>query len=351
VEVDIFKSSKLGQAFDNTSASYKFYWLLGILDLLAEGRSKTLPIKDIQARMVARAFTSVAYFKLSLGKQDKLQDIITSTTQKGLKTNEKSTEVFNAVKQEHKLLNQLDDLVPTRFLSPWITKTKGLKNAKLTREIEKLSIESQKSNSPTPYYIDSVNQLIVMNPDWSAFLLENKVAIEDFTKLRLVRFLESRNPHTLNISMKLQFEIKRSSLADAKKYWDNAIEKAQGELINIYTSQPLNKPFAIDHFIPFSFVAHDLAWNLIPTDQSSNSKKSDKLPELMKFLKPFAKAHHIALQANKLSKSKCLDDYQVAMSVERPQLVELSCDDLTNKLKSLLEPRIMQAKVCGFDFS
>lgn len=348
MEVDIFKSSKLGQAFDNTSASYKFYWLLGILDLLAETRSDILPIKEIQARMVANAFTSVAYFKLSLGKQDKLQDIIKSMTQKGLKTNATSPVIIAAVKLEKELINQLDDLVPTRFLSPWITKTKGLKNAKLTREMEEFSKYSQKTNSPTPYYVDSVNKLIHINPSWKVFLLENKVAIEDFTKLRLVRFLESRNPHSQNISMKLHLEIKRTTLADAKKYWDNAIEKAQGELINIYTTRPLNKPFTIDHFIPFSFVAHDLAWNLIPTDQSSNSKKSDKLPELIKLLKPFAKAHHIAIHANKLSKSKCLDDYQVAMSVERPQLLELSCDDLTNKLKLLLEPRLMQAKVCGF---
>ena len=349
MEVDIFKSSKLGQAFDNTSASYKFYWLLGILDLLAEKRSDILPIKDIQARMVARAFNSVAYFQLSLGKQDKLQDIIKSMSQKGLKTNATSPVIIAAVKLEKDLLNQLDDLVPTRFLSPWITKTKGLKNAKLTREMEEYAKYSQKTNSPTPYYIDSVNQLIHMNPAWSAFLLENKVAIEDFTKLRLVRFLESRNPHTLNISMKLRFEIKRSSLVDAKKYWDNAIEKARGELLNIYTSQPLNNPFAIDHFIPFSFVAHDLSWNLIPTDQSSNSQKSDKLPNLKAFLKPFSKAHHIAIQVNSSSNSKCIDDYLIAMSLERPQLFKLSCDDLTDKLKSLLEPRIMQAKVCGFN--
>jgi len=299
--------------------------------------------------MVARAFNSVAYFQLSLGKQDKLQDIIKSMSQKGLKTNATSPVIIAAVKLEKDLLNQLDELVPTRFLSPWITKTKGLKNAKLTREMEKFAKYSQKTNSPTPYYIDSVNQSIHMNPAWSAFLLENKVAIEDYTKLRLVRFLESRNPHTLNISMKLQFEIKRSSLADAKKYWDNTIEKAQGELINIYTSQPLNKPFAIDHFIPFSFVAHDLAWNLIPTDQSSNSQKSDKLPNLKAFLKPFSKAHHIAIQVNSSSNSKCIDDYLIAMSLERAQLIQLSSDDLSSKLRELLEPRIMQARACGFN--
>lgn len=196
MKVDIFKSSKLGQAFDNTSASYKFYWLLGILDLVTETRSNILPIKDIQVRMVANAFTSVAYFKLSLGKQDRLQDIIQATINNGLKPDSKSLEIIAAVKLEKKLLSKLDDLVPTRFLSPWITKTTGLKNAKLTREIEQLAKSSQQTDSPTPYYLDSVNNNIHLNPIWSAFLLENKVAIEDFTKLRLVRFLESRNPHS-----------------------------------------------------------------------------------------------------------------------------------------------------------
>lgn len=348
MEVDIFKSSKLGQAFDNTSASYKFYWLLGILDLLAETRSDILPIKEIQARMVANAFTSVAYFKLSLGKQDKLQDIIKSMTQKGLKTNATSPVIIAAVKLEKELINQLDDLVPTRFLSPWITKTKGLKNAKLTREMEKFAKYSQKTNSPTPYYIDSVNQLIHMNPAWSAFLLENKVAIEDFTKLRLVRFLESRNPHSFNISTKLELETTRN-LVEAKKYWNKVLETSPNELTNIYTGNPVTLPFVVDHFIPFSFVAHDLAWNLIPTDQSSNSKKSDKLPDLKAFLKPFSKAHYIAIQVNSSSNSKCIDDYLIAMSLERAQLIQLSSDDLAYKLSELLEPRIIQAKACGFN--
>lgn len=348
MKVDIFKSSKLGQAFDNTSASYKFYWLLGILDLLAEKRSEILPIKDIQARMVARAFTSVAYFQLSLGKQDKLQDIIKSMTQKGLKTNATSPVIIAAVKLEKELINQIDDLVPTRFLSPWITKTKGLKNAKLTREMEEFAKYSQKTNSPTPYYIDSVNNNIHLNPIWSAFLLENKVAIEDFTKLRLVRFLESRNPHSFNISTKLELETIRN-LVEARKYWNKVLETSPNELANIYTGNPVTLPFVVDHFIPFSFVAHDLAWNLIPTDQSSNSKKSDKLPDLKAFLKPFSKAHYIAIQVNSSSNSKCIDDYLIAMSLERAQLIQLSSDDLSSKLRELLEPRIMQARACGFN--
>ncbi|WP_367268579.1 HNH endonuclease domain-containing protein [uncultured Pedobacter sp.] len=36
--------------------------------------------------------------------------------------------------------------------------------------------------------------------------------------------------------------------------------------------------FAVEHFIPYAFVSHDLIWNLIPADPSFNSRKNNKLP-------------------------------------------------------------------------
>ena len=73
--MDIFRSSKLGRIFDHTSSTYKFYWLWGILDLLPTSADGVLSLKDIQSRMVARAYPSVARFRLSFGQQDKLQEL------------------------------------------------------------------------------------------------------------------------------------------------------------------------------------------------------------------------------------------------------------------------------------
>lgn len=44
---------------------------------------------------------------------------------------------------------------------------------------------------------------------------------------------------------------------------------------------------SIDHFIPWSFVLHDEAWDLIPTFKDPNSSKSDSLPSIEQYLEPF----------------------------------------------------------------
>ena len=39
------------------------------------------------------------------------------------------------------------------------------------------------------------------------------------------------------------------------------------------------KGMSIDHFVPWSYVAHDEFWNLSPTTRSANSSKSNCLPD------------------------------------------------------------------------
>ena len=40
-----------------------------------------------------------------------------------------------------------------------------------------------------------------------------------------------------------------------------------------------DKDISIDHFVPWSYVAHDEFWNLSPTTRSINSSKSNNLPK------------------------------------------------------------------------
>ena len=44
----------------------------------------------------------------------------------------------------------------------------------------------------------------------------------------------------------------------------------------------------VDHFVPWSFVANDELWNLIPMESSLNSSKSNYLPDWNKFFYLFA---------------------------------------------------------------
>ena len=55
-------------------------------------------------------------------------------------------------------------------------------------------------------------------------------------------------------------------------------------IYDIYTGKEIetiikDKELSIDHFIPWSYVAHDELWNLTPTSKSINSSKSNNLPD------------------------------------------------------------------------
>ncbi len=67
--------TKLAASFANTSATYKFYWLLAIIESV-EQREQHIPKRKLFARMIANAWYTVNYFKVSFGKQDLIQDAV-----------------------------------------------------------------------------------------------------------------------------------------------------------------------------------------------------------------------------------------------------------------------------------
>jgi len=54
------------------------------------------------------------------------------------------------------------------------------------------------------------------------------------------------------------------------------------------SSRIIVKDISIDHFVPWSYVAHDEMWNLNPTTKSINSFKSNKLPDWNTYFKRLA---------------------------------------------------------------
>ena len=64
--------SKLSSCFRNTSATYKYYWLLAIIESVEAGKDE-IPKRELFARMIANAWFTVNYFHVSFGMQDKLQ--------------------------------------------------------------------------------------------------------------------------------------------------------------------------------------------------------------------------------------------------------------------------------------
>ena len=103
--------------------------------------------------------------------------------------------------------------------------------------------------------------------------------------------------------------------------------------------------YAVDHFIPYSFVSHDLIWNLIPADKSFNSSKSNRLPILERYFEPFYQLQKNAYEIvrRRTPKNKLLEDYLTVLHME-----EYSINH--DKFKEIIQPLVLIASNNGFEF-
>lgn len=123
--------------------------------------------------------------------------------------------------------------------------------------------------------------------------------IEGWLDMRLVRYLQARNPSVPAIPSKIHRPQKRE-LKWARQWWEEAL--ADHEFREVYTGVVFGDsgyaefgPMGVDHFIPWSFVLHDEAWNLLPSFRSTNSSKGDRLPDAGEYLRPFCDQQFDAL--------------------------------------------------------
>lgn len=334
--------SYLAEIFNNTTATYKFYWFVAMLDILVKERKTRISFWEIIAGMVSESWYPIHYFKLSFGKADSLFD--------------RSLEIQNAfqisIESDKKIIKEylLDNLdntkkylrvftlnVPYRFLSPWIKYTYD----------EDVINKSQDFENQCLYAI--YGDEIVINDIWVDYLTENYIILRDFAFWNLTEFLQKRNPNVPDVPSKLIKPILRDSLTKQHKFWDTYIETV-GSINCIYTGKPIfAKQYDLDHFVPWSFVSHNLLWNLIPADPSINSSKSNNLPPLDVYLKPFADVHHDALKILyiKNPNNTLLEDYLMVYD-SVPNLINLSDEEFYNVFKKTFSPMVQIAENMGF---
>ena len=91
-----------------------------------------------------------------------------------------------------------------------------------------------------------------------------------------VIFLQGRNPEVPGIIYKLEPPQTRN-LKNIRDLWTGILERR--EIEDIYSKKLLNEEkYDIDHFVPWSYVAMDEIWNLIPAEKSFNTSKNNRLP-------------------------------------------------------------------------
>jgi hypothetical protein len=345
---------KLALVFKDTTNSYKYYWFISLLDNIIQESKTIIPFEHIILNMIGDAWYPINYFKLSFGKQDQLSNSIldlqnTYRYPKDIKRQELIICLLKG-KNEQKIKNAIHKLsryVPYRFLSPWFAEiTLGVSDSKKNDLIAMLANQYFIENKPTSLY-RFVGNSIEMNPSWNQYLLIHYNILKGFSYWHLLNYLQKNNPNVPSISEKL-FPPSTRLMTNAKIFWQKYFEKKR-VFKCIYSNEILTiNDYSIDHFLPWSYVAHDQLWNLVPVAKKINSAKGDYLPSI-DYLEKFAEIQFDAFQiVSLILKEKYLEDYSILFNESITEIAKLDKRKFINILIENIKPLIQIAVNMGF---
>ena len=264
--------TRLATIFADTTNSYKFYWFLAVLDSLRESGQPLILMRELSLRMVAGVWYPLDYFKLSFGKQDGFKPIADYVSmQLTVDNRPTSPSLFAQLNRALSApdLAQLADrvgvllrYVPFRFLRPFFeAETRGLSDYQINSRIAELAARSTKA----PYRF--VGEQIEVHQPWLEYLQKHQGVLRGFICWHIVRFLQKHNPNVIGLSEKLEKPSTRV-LNLAGRFWKEYLA-ATPELTCIYSGQKITTTnLSLDHFLPWSYVAHDQLWNIIPAPKA-----------------------------------------------------------------------------------
>lgn len=288
-------TSSLARLFDNKSESYKLFWFKAILHEVSNGK-KEISFRELIERMIVDAWYMVSEYKLNLGPADTLEKTVLYISEKEKFLPTEKEDVLLAYlqnsddKQLKKYMKTLSLNVPYRLQAPLMPNP----GSKVWYKVDAITdyINIQKGMMYSIEKHDSLNSRIIIDPIWMDYLYSNLGIILGWTDYNLILYLQRRNPTVPGISNKI-YPPQERKLTAVTGYWKYIIQHQP--VIDIYTDDLLTtKGISIDHFVPWSYVASDELWNLIPTIRSVNSSKSNNLPDWKVYFCRLAKTEYDA---------------------------------------------------------
>lgn len=319
------------------------------MQIHAKTENLNINVWDIVTRMVANAWYPIHYFKLSFGKSDSLYGIVNQLHKginipidAGVEAVIEGIKSYNESPFVKKLLRTLTLYVPYKFLSPWLGSSTDREIVRRSQMLENDCLYSIHKEG-TDFYIN-------INPKWNDFLHRHYNVLMDFAYWNLTLFLQARNPNVPAIPNKLIRPEIRNSLTAQHHYWNDII-RLSGPVNCIYTGRELYiNEYDLDHFIPWSFVSHDLLWNLIPADGSINSSKSNRLPDLNIYLPKLAsmQLHGLKTFIKSGKSPDILEDF-ISLGYTANELVNMSDVEFLNVFERTFTPMNQIALNIGFE--
>ncbi len=350
----------LNRLFDNTSECYKLFWFQAIVTKVLEDRT-ILTYEELVDEMIADAWYMVVEYHLNLGPNDTLEKVVYKIQQKsGMRSSEKKEVLLEYLKncQDSEIKKDKQTLtynVPYRLQAPFMSQIKGSQwHVPKTQLIDKINQQPH-----LIYYFREVNGLkttISIQEEWFNYIRKNQEIIKGWLQYNMIIYLQKRNPNVPGISDKL-YAPKERKLEKVKKYWKLVLTlQPMKEIYGHNLLDNESKDISIDHFVPWSYVAHDELWNLHPTTSSINSSKSNHLPDWDEYFKDFARIEYNACQL-------VWENERVRQEFERCAKEHLNSSDIryrlyqenqdfsafSNQLERVVRPVYLSAQNCGFD--
>lgn len=354
---------------DDPTQCYKFYWLDSIMQLLSE-QEENITFDKVISGMIADAWYSVTEYHLRMGTKDS-QGNSTNSIEKAvnkldalncLAHTADRQQILCAIESNEKLLHkekyQITKDVPYRLLSSFMKELGG--NDPLWSQRTRLIsyIELINKSSCIPYTIGTERGLkkkIFIEDRWKHFLIDNMVAIRGWIQMKKIKYLQDRNPGVPGIIYKLEAEDeKQRKLQNVRKLWAAVIDTT--DVSDIYSDGLVGKKdYEIDHFVPWSFIANDEMWNLMPVNASLNSSKRDKLPNWENYFIRFAhnqfKLNELVHTYDRLARlfEECRrDNLNALWSVEELYIKNIEQDRFMRVLENRLKPIYDSARTQGY---
>ena len=356
-ESDGVNATTLARIFDDVTNSYKFLFFLALLDNAERNlfdASIPISLNEIVLDMLVLAWYPHVYFRLSFGKQDQIASQLDKAAPLNLVV-ERSIRPWDK-KAIRNLISStasggnLSRFVPYRLIRPFFPETRGMKkDHAVNMRVAEMCDEYFPSGRP-PYRFDQSRSNILLHPVWSIYMKQNLAVLRGWAWWNFLQYMQRCNPNVPAISSKLFPPPERTSLESQTKFWSAVL--AATEFHCIYSGAVIEKSdFALDHFVPWSFVVHNQLWNLIPTSKSVNSKKSDQLPSL-NYFDAFVSAQYGALTRTRdLLKPKVWEEHASCFVADLglPDFAAvLDRDRLGKAYQTSLLPLLQLAELNGF---
>lgn len=347
----------LSRLFDNTSECYKFFWFQAIVTKVLEGR-EVITYEELIDEMIADAWYMVTEYHLNMGPKDTLERLVHHISSiSSIKSSEKKEKVLEYLTncEDKEVIQKKRTLtyhVPYRLQAPFMETMKGKEwNVSEGNLIARINREKR-----LMYYFTELNGMqtaIRIQPDWVSYIHKNQEILKGWLQYKMIMYLQKRNPNVPGISDKLKAPEERK-MDKVQKYWKLLLEF--GSLREIYGDEIVTKEdISIDHFVPWSYVAHDEFWNLHPTKREINSSKSNNLPDwdiyfsklcrLEYYSYEMMNTHGVVMDAFE----KCAKEHLNSSDIRgRIYKKGLTLTEFSNALEEVVQPVYQSAKNCGF---